>query len=239
MANIHTVDIQHLKNGEVNLGTSIMAVKFDGGVVIGADSRTTTGSYIAGLANRVTDKLTHIHDRIYCCRSGSAADTQAIADAVHQHAQVYTSVYGQAPSVETVATLFEKMCYDNKDQLSAGIIVAGWDKENGGSVLNIPLGGGLFEQPWAIGGSGSTYVYGYCDATYQDGWSEEETITFVKNTLALAMSRDGSSGGCIRMCVITEDKVERHFIPGNELPRFWEGAALVGNANVRSTAVAA
>ena len=37
------------------------------------------------------------------------------------------------------------------------------------------------------------------------------------------MSRDGSSGGCIRMCVITRDKVERHFIPGNELPRFWEG----------------
>jgi len=50
-----------------------MAVAFNGGVVIGADSRTTMGSYIA---NRVTDKLTYLHDRIYCCRSGSAADTQ-------------------------------------------------------------------------------------------------------------------------------------------------------------------
>ena len=37
------------------------------------------------------------------------------------------------------------------------------------------------------------------------------------------MSRDGSSGGVIRMCVITEDGVERLFIPGNELPKFWEG----------------
>ena len=34
------------------------------------------------IANRVTDKLTPIHDRIFCCRSGSAADTQAVADAV-------------------------------------------------------------------------------------------------------------------------------------------------------------
>lgn len=50
-----------------------MAVAFPGGVVIGADSRTTMGSYIA---NRVTDKLTYLHERIYCCRSGSAADTQ-------------------------------------------------------------------------------------------------------------------------------------------------------------------
>lgn len=56
-----------------------MAIEFDGGVIIGADSRTTTGAYVA---NRVTDKLTRICDKIYCCRSGSAADTQAIADIV-------------------------------------------------------------------------------------------------------------------------------------------------------------
>jgi 20S proteasome alpha/beta subunit len=31
-------------------------------------------------------------------------------------------------------------------------------------------------------GSGSTYVYGYCDATYQDGWGKEETVNFVKNS---------------------------------------------------------
>ncbi|KAG6837959.1 Proteasome subunit beta type-6 [Arthromyces matolae] len=214
------IDWTRLKTGEVNLGTSIMAVQFDGGVVIGADSRTTTGSYIA---NRVTDKLTHIHDRIYCCRSGSAADTQAVADIVHQAMQMHAQTAGEAPSVHLAASVFQRLCYDNKDRLSAGIIVAGWDKENGPSVYNIPLGGGLFRQPWAIGGSGSTYVYGYCDATYREGWGRDETVNFVRNTLALAMSRDGSSGGVIRMCVITEDGVERLFVPGDELPKFWEG----------------
>ena len=78
--------------------------------------------------------------------------------------------------------MFQKLCYDNKDALSAGIIVAGWDKETGPSVYNIPLGGGLFRQPWAIGGSGSTYVYGYCDATYKEGWNRDETVEFVKNS---------------------------------------------------------
>lgn len=34
------------------------------------------------VANRVSDKLTEITERIYCCRSGSSADTQAIADMV-------------------------------------------------------------------------------------------------------------------------------------------------------------
>ncbi len=56
-----------------------MAIEYNGGVVIGADSRTSSGAYVA---NRVSDKLTEISDQIYCCRSGSSADTQAIADIV-------------------------------------------------------------------------------------------------------------------------------------------------------------
>ena len=38
----------------VSMGTSIIAVTFKGGVILGADSRTSTGSYIA---NRVADKV--------------------------------------------------------------------------------------------------------------------------------------------------------------------------------------
>ncbi|EPQ28336.1 uncharacterized protein PFL1_04163 [Pseudozyma flocculosa PF-1] len=209
------VDVQHLKEGEVDLGTSIMAVAYDKGVIIGADSRTTMGSYIA---NRVTDKLTHLADRIYCCRSGSAADTQALADIVTYYLEMYSVNMAEQPDVRIAANMFQEMVYSNKDRLSAGIIVAGWDKKNGGKVFNIPLGGGVFEQPWAIGGSGSTYIYGYCDSTWKAGWGKEQTIEFVKNALALAMRRDGSSGGTIRMADITEDGVERHFIPGDQLP---------------------
>jgi len=81
-----------------------MAVEYDGGVIIGADSRTSTG-YVQKLifraiqwpalfcrsyvANRVTDKLTPVMDKIYCCRSGSAADTQAIADIVSYNLKLH------------------------------------------------------------------------------------------------------------------------------------------------------
>ena len=49
--------------------------------------------------------------------------------------------------------MFQQLCYSNKDMLSAAIIVAGWDKHNGGSVYNIPLGGTLHKQQFAIGGT--------------------------------------------------------------------------------------
>ena len=74
-----SAETQSLKPGEVSTGTTIMAIPFDGGVVVGADSRVSTGTYIA---NRVSDKIAQLHDRIWCCRSGSAADTQALTDYV-------------------------------------------------------------------------------------------------------------------------------------------------------------
>jgi hypothetical protein len=81
-------------------------VQFNGGMVLGADSRTTTGSYIA---NRVTDKLTPIHDYIFCCRSGSAADTQAVADAVTYQLGFHSIELNVPPLVHTAASLFKAM----------------------------------------------------------------------------------------------------------------------------------
>jgi 20S proteasome subunit beta 1 len=195
------------KKGENS--TSIMAVQFDGGVVIGADSRTTTGRWgvpAAGrnaewlffflwgsyVANRTSDKLTPVHDRIYCCRSGSAADTQQIAEYVRYYLEMHAVELGSLPQVLTAATLFRKLCYENKNRLQvpklfllfacfltrvvlqAGIICGGWDPIEGGQVFSITMGGSMVKQPFALGGSGSTYIYGYCDANYRSGMTKDE-----------------------------------------------------------------
>ena len=93
-----------------------MAITFRDGVILGADSRTTTGAYIA---NRVTDKLTQVHDTIWCCRSGSAADTQAVADIVTYHLGLHGVMHGEdgGPTTETAAALFQELCYANKDAI--------------------------------------------------------------------------------------------------------------------------
>ncbi|RHZ67955.1 proteasome core particle subunit beta 1 [Aspergillus thermomutatus] len=206
------IDMNRLKTGEVNLGTSIMAINFKDGVILGADSRTTTGAYIA---NRVTDKLTQVHDTIWCCRSGSAADTQAVADIVSYHLNMYGIVNNEAPSTQVAAALFQELCYENKD--IAGIIIAGYDPRHGGQVYSIPLGGSLHKQSYAIGGSGSTYIYGYCDAHWRENMTEEEGIKFVRNALQEAIKWDGSSGGVIRLVVLTSRGAERHlYLPDTD-----------------------
>lgn len=94
--------------------------------------------------------------------------------------------------------------------VSAGMIIAGYDQRNGGNVYSIPLGGSLHKQPYAIGGSGSTYIYGYCDSYWKEGMSEEEGIGFVKGALREAIKWDGSSGGVIRLVVLTNKGAVRH-----------------------------
>ncbi|GAB5036567.1 proteasome subunit beta type- [Nannochloropsis oceanica] len=204
-----------LKPGEVATGTTIMAVEFDGGVVLGADSRTSTGTYVA---NRVSDKLTALHHHIYCCRSGSAADTQALSDYVRYFLASHSIDLGRAPAVSTAAKLMSTMIYRNKDNLMAGVIIGGWDPKDGGQVYTVTLGGTLQRQKFSIGGSGSTYIYGHVDEAFKEQMTREECQAFVKKAISHAMARDGSSGGVIRMVTIDKSGVAREFIPGDKLP---------------------
>merc|ERR1712038_2079829 len=89
----------------VDLGTTIMAMEYADGVVFAADSRTSAGSFIV---NRVTDKLTKITENIYCCRSGSAADTQAIANIVRTNLEMHEIELNTPPQVSDAAAVFKQ-----------------------------------------------------------------------------------------------------------------------------------
>ena len=195
--------------------TTIMAVTYEGGVIIGADSRTSTGTYIA---NRASDKVTKVAERIYVCRSGSAADTQAVSDYVKYFLDQHRMEYGKPPKVETAANLFRELCYNNKNMLTAGILVAGWDEFKGGQVYSIPIGGAMLERDYSIGGSGSTYIYGLTDAYYRKGMTAAQCEEFTQKCISHAMARDGSSGGLIRTVNINKTGEDRKMLPGNKLP---------------------
>lgn len=199
----------------VSTGTTIIAVEFDGGVVLGADTRTSTGDYVA---NRASRKITQIHDHICVCRCGSAADTQALSGFVTNYLGQHAIELGKLPTVNTAANLFKIFSYNNKDRLMAGLIVAGWDEKLGGQVYSIPLGGARVRVPVAVDGSGSGFIQGYIDAYYRPGMSQAECLTFVQKAVAHALSRDGSSGGMVRTMIVTKDGLTEDNIPGDKLP---------------------
>ena len=46
----------------------------------------------------------------------------------------------------------------------------------------IPLGGMCERLPFAIGGSGSMYVYGYVDSQYKENMTKEQCLQFTANS---------------------------------------------------------
>ena len=55
-------------------------------------------------------------------------------------------------------------------------------------------------QSFAIGGSGSTYIYGYCDAHYKTGMTKEECIEFVKNGKVIVTLKLLLLSQCVSVC---------------------------------------
>ncbi|KAM8840331.1 proteasome 20S subunit beta 12 [Spinachia spinachia] len=202
----------------VSTGTTILAATFDGGVVIGSDSRASIGGEY--VSSKTINKVVQIHDQIFCCMAGSLADAQAVTKAAKFHLSFHSVQMETPPLVIAAASVLQTLCYNNKEELQAGFITAGWDRKKGPQVYVVSLGGMLVGQPVTIGGSGSTYIYGYIDAKYKADMSREECLQFATNALALAMGRDNVSGGVAHLVVITETGVEHVVVPGNKLPKF-------------------
>ena len=211
--------INALEENEVSMGTTILAVRYRDGVVVGADTRTSVSGYVS---NRHAAKLTFVLDRkvddfvhtavpednacfstCVLCRSGSAADTQSLASAVRTELVARQLLYGIRGTVSHAAAFCRHLLLGS--DLVASLIVAGYDHEAGRGILYevLPSGTVFEEREWAAGGSGASYVLGHLDAScHAPLESEEEALDLVADAISLAMARDGSSGGFVRMYVI-------------------------------------
>lgn len=216
--------IRNNQSQSPDTGTTIIGVAYDGGIVIGCDTRVSIGNYIN---NRTSDKITPLADNVFLARSGSAPDTQLVADYVRHMVNQHVMEIGRDPDVKTVANLAMQIVYNNKgvnqgQGLVAAMVCAGWDKHNGGQVFAMPIGGTLLPVPWAIDGSGSTFIWGFMDAEYREGMTRAETEAFCIKAISLAMARDASSGGMVRLVTVDKDGATRRLVTHEEMEPFYE-----------------
>nr|ACO07455.1 Proteasome subunit beta type 9 precursor [Oncorhynchus mykiss] len=122
----------------VSTGTTILAVTFNGGVIIGSDSRASIGGYY--VSSKTINKLIQVHDRIFCCIAGSLADAQAVTKAAKFQISFHSIQMESPPLVKATASVLRELCYNNKEELQAGFITAGWDRKKGPQVYTVGPG---------------------------------------------------------------------------------------------------
>jgi 20S proteasome subunit beta 1 len=85
--------------------------------------------------------------------------------------------------------------------------------------LRAPEKSADLQVPYALSGSGSTYITGYVDKNWKTGMTADEGRDFCLRAIAHAFNRDGSSGGCVRLVTISKDGYCEEFVPHNETPQ--------------------
>jgi 20S proteasome subunit beta 1 len=220
----------------VDLGTTLVAIKYKDGVVVGADTRTSvSATYVS---HRYANKIVPITDWCVLCRSGSSADTQAIAQAVIDYNlerfHKYDGTSHLSPS-QVANWLRYQMIYGGGSG-AISLLIAGFDINTNSPVIYsiAPSGALLTEDDFAVAGSGSTYIVGHLDDYFskhrryidnqrkkqrQDNeinqsfreiadstlLEEGDAIELCHRVVQMAINRDGSSGGVIRLCIINLD----------------------------------
>ena len=198
----------------ISMGTTILALKYKGGVIVGADSRTSVSGYVSNkFARKINILVEAAETSCVVCRSGSAADTQWLAIQAKAEFQSRSMRYGLVPSVSQVAHFLRYQVRSASSELQASLICAGYDRASReGHIYNIAKGGSLLEEEvYSVSGSGSTYIIGHIDHELAKSsrsnlsLNEDEAIDMVTRLIRLSIKRDGGSGGLIRLVIMNED----------------------------------
>jgi hypothetical protein len=122
-----------LKGSQVRMfktGTSIAAVIFQGGVILGADTRSTAGDIVSTKTQR---KIHYIAENILCCGAGTSADTDQVTQLCAANLRLFGLNTGLQPRVEQAAAFLVNHLFDYWGHVQASLVLAGADFK--GSVL--------------------------------------------------------------------------------------------------------
>mmetsp|Transcript_25815 Transcript_25815/g.51776 ORF Transcript_25815/g.51776 Transcript_25815/m.51776 type:complete len:219 (-) Transcript_25815:596-1252(-) len=195
-----------MKPAENSMGTTLVVVEYNEGVIVATDSQTTSGYLIT---NRVADKITELSNFAVCCRSGSAADTQVIANQLKNEIKELSIQSKKKLNIRTMVQLLRNFCYLKGKKFNFGFICAGWDKFHGGQVYSVLQGGTILKNKMALSGSGSLVINGFCEENFKEKMNRKECKIFLGRAISLAILHDGGSGGVIRLCDISKTGIKR------------------------------
>ena len=209
----------------ISMGTTLLAIRYKGGVLMASDTRTTSGNFISERFALKGNQISPSVDRfghIYVLRCGNAAHSQMITRMVHNYLcyQAMELAQDQKLSLKTVVTLFKNICYSNKDFLSCAFLIT-----NGQEIASVNSSGAFFNHDiWASHGSGSAFLDGYMRSECIERLNKASAEKIAVKAVNLAIAADTSSGGCVRLIDVREDGSASHiFLDSHELEKLCPG----------------
>ncbi len=179
-------------------GTTVLALKFESGVLIAGDRRATEGFQIAG---RRIEKVFKVDEHSAIAIAGAAGPCLEMAKLFQTELEHYEKLEGVQLSCEGKANKLGQMVKANLPMVFQGLVVipiyVGFDlKRAEGRIFKYDITGGRYEESdYHSIGSGGKEARNTMREHFKKNLSEEEALTLALRSLYNAAEDDVGTGG--------------------------------------------
>ncbi|KAK0555071.1 Proteasome subunit beta type-5 [Tilletia horrida] len=182
-------------------GTTTLAFRFRGGIIVCVDSRATAGSYIA---SGTVKKVIEINPYLLGTMAGGAADCQYWETYLGIQCRLHELRNKERISVAAASKYLSNLTYSYKGMLSMGTMICGWDK-TGPALFYVDSDGQRLKGDVFSVGSGSTFAYGVLDQGYKWDLTDAEAQELGRRSIYAATHRDAYSGNSVNLYHVREN----------------------------------
>lgn len=179
-------------------GTTVLALRYDGGVVMAGDRRATEGHLVAHRRIRKVFPADQFSAVAIAGTAGLAIDMVRLFQVELEH---YEKIEGVRLSLEGKASFLARLVRSQLPMAFQGLVVvplfAGYDnREERGRVYTFDVVGGRYEEiDFGSTGSGSRLARSYLRTVYRDDLTSDEASELAVRALVSASQDDTATGG--------------------------------------------
>ena len=187
-------------SGEISIahGTTIVALRYEGGVIMAGDRRATEG---VSIAHRAIEKVFPADRFSAVAIAGAAGPAIEMVRLFQTQLEHYEKVEGAVLTLEGKANQLSQMIRSNLPMAMQGLAVvplfAGWDQRKAvGRIFTYDITGGRYEEAdYAATGSGGRDARTTVKLGFHEGLSRNEAVELAANALYQAADEDAATGG--------------------------------------------
>lgn len=197
-------------------GTTIVGMVYKDGVVLGADTRATSGSEVA---EKNCEKIHYLAPNMYCCGAGTAADTEMVTQLISSQLELLRMNTHSQSRIITACTLLKRRLFQYQGHISAALVLGGCDV-NGPTIYQIAPHGSTAKLNYTTMGSGSLAAMSIFESSWREDMDEAEAVKMVQRAIGAGIFNDLGSGSNVDVCIIRKDQsvdYRRNDVTPNEI----------------------
>jgi proteasome beta subunit len=183
---------------EILYGTTVVAIRFAGGVVMAGDRRATAGMAIA---SRRIEKVFPADDFSGIAIAGAAGPAVEMVRLFQTQLEHYEKIEGEQLTLEGKANQLALLVRTNLPAAMQGFVVvplfAGFDhRRDRGRVFSFDVTGGKYEETdFQTNGSGGVHARNWIKAQWSEDLTRDGTVDLALRALFAAADEDAATGG--------------------------------------------